>query len=290
MSNLLSAGIYRLLRSKVFYVGILAAVVVEVYCLVTGANTYSLDSYEFEAYYYGLEDHFFFYSILLVIEMPAFCGLFFGAEYSSGTLRSKLVTGVARWKLYTANLVLGAVASLVFSATAIVTGLALGFFLMGGFHFQMEAGLLAGYFLCSLAVGVASASFATMLSLLVSNRAVGLVIGVLTAFSLLFVGQYLVQGLAQPEMTQEYEPVLQNGIVVGYAYSADAPMVPNPRYVGGALRTVYTFLLHFMPMGQCFLVSFLELEEPWKLLSGAALFTALTTGIGLAIFQRKDVK
>ena len=290
MGNLLSAGMYRLLRSKVFYVGILAAVVVEVYCLVTGANTYSLDSYEFEASFYGLEDHFFFYSILLVIEMPAFCGLFFGAEYSSGTLRSKLVTGVARWKLYTANLVLGAVASLAFSATAIVTGLALGFFLMGGFHFQMEAGLLAGYFLCSLAVGVASASFATMLSLLVSNRAVGLVIGVLTAFSLLFVGQYLVQGLTQPEMTREYEPVLQNGVVVGYAYSANAPMVPNPRYVGGALRTVYAFLLHFMPMGQCFLVSFLELVEPWKLLAGAGLFTALTTAVGLVIFQKKDVK
>ena len=156
---------------------------------------------------------------------------------------------------------------------------------MGGFHFQMEAGLLAGYFLCSLAVGIASASFGTMLSLLVSNRAVGLVIGVLTAFSLLFCTS---TGLAQPEF--HHEPVLQNGIVVGYAYSADAPMVPNPAYVGGALRTVYTFLLHFMPMGQCFLVSFLGLEEPWKLLAGAALFTALTTAIGLAIFQRKDVK
>lgn len=283
MGNLLSAGMYRLLRSKVFYVGILAAVVVEVYGLLADSKSFSLDLY-------GLEEDFFIYSMLLVIEMPAFCGLFFGAEYSSGTLRSKLVTGVARWKLYTASLVIGAVASLVFSATAIVTGLALGFFLMGGFHFQMEAGLLAGYILCSLAIGVASASFATMLSLLVSNRAVGLVIGVLTAFSLLFVGQFLVQGLAQPEMTQKYEPVLQNGVVVGYAYSADAPMVPNPAYVGGALRTVYTFLLHFMPMGQCFLVSFLGLEEPWKLLAGAALFTALTTAIGLAIFQRKDVK
>ena len=67
-------------------------------------------------------------------------------------------------------------------------------------------------------------------------------------------------------------------------------MVPNPRYVGGALRTVYTFLLHFMPMGQCFLVSFLGLEEPWKLMVGAALFTALTTAVGLVIFQKKDVK
>ena len=36
MANLLSANFYRLFRSKVFYVGILAAVVVEVYSLLTG--------------------------------------------------------------------------------------------------------------------------------------------------------------------------------------------------------------------------------------------------------------
>ena len=38
------------------------------------------------------------------------------------------------------------------------------------------------------------------------------------------------------------------------------------------------------------MVSFLGLEEPWKLMVGAALFTALTTAVGLAIFQKKDVK
>ena len=281
MANLLSANFYRLFRSKVFYVGILAAVVVEVYSLLTGYQSTLLEGL-------GLENKFFLYPILLVIEMPAFCGLFFGAEYSGGTLRSKLIAGIPRWKLYAANLVTGAVVSLAFSATAIVTGLALVFLLIGGF--QLETRILAGYFLCSLAVGVASAAFAAMVALLVPNRAIGLVIGVLVAFSLLFVGQYLVQGLAQPELTREHEPVLQNGVVVGYASSPDAPMVPNPRYVGGALRTVYTFLLHFMPMGQCFLVSFLGLEEPWKLMVGAALFTALTTGPGLAIFQKKDVK
>ena len=281
MANLLSANFCRLFRSKVFYVGILAAVVVEVYSLLTGYQSTLLEGL-------GLENKFFLYPILLVIEMPAFCGLFFGAEYSGGTLRSKLIAGIPRWKLYAANLVTGAVVSLAFSATAIVTGLALGFLLIGGF--QLETGILAGYFLCSLAVGVASAAFAAMVALLVPNRAIGLVIGVLVAFSLLFVGQYLVQGLAQPELTREHEPVLQNGVVVGYASSPDAPMVPNPRYVGGALRTVYTFLLHFMPMGQCFLVSFLGLEEPWKLMVGAALFTALTTAVGLVIFQKKDVK
>ena len=35
---------------------------------------------------------------------------------------------------------------------------------------------------------------------------------------------------------------------------------------------------------------YLSAAAAGALLAGAALFTALTTGIGLAIFQRKDVK
>ena len=65
MANLLSANFYRLFRSKVFYVGILAAVVVEVYSLLTGYQSTLLEGL-------GLENQFFLYPILLVIEMPTF--------------------------------------------------------------------------------------------------------------------------------------------------------------------------------------------------------------------------
>ena len=282
MRNLISANLYRLIHSKVFYIGILAAVVMEVYTLLTGYKSILLENL-------GLEKSFFFYPILLVIEMPAFCGLFFGAEYSGGTLRSKLVVGISRWKIYTSNLVTGTVASLAFSATAIVTGMAVGFPLVGGFH--LETGLLASYLICSLAIGVASAAFSIMLSMVVSNRAVGLVIGVLTAFSLLFLGQFLLQSLEQPELTHDYKPVIENGIFIGYAYNENAPLVPNPKFVGGALRTVCIFLLHLLPEGQCFLLlSFMEVGKPWQLLVGSALFTALTTAVGLVVFQKKDIK
>lgn len=282
MRNLISANFYRLLRSKVFYIGILAAVVMEVYTLLTGYKSILLENL-------GLEKSFFFYPLLLVIEMPAFCGLFFGAEYSGGTLRSKLVAGTARWKIYLSNLISSAVASLIFSSTAIVTGLAVGFPLVGGFH--LETGLLVVYFLCSLAIGIASAAVSNMLSMLVSNRAVGLVVGVLAAFSLLFLGQFLLQSLEQPELAHDYHPVIENGVFIGYAYNENSPMLPNPEYVGGALRMVYTFLMYFMPEGQCFLlISFMEVGTPWQLLAGATLFTALTTAVGLVIFQKKDIK
>ena len=87
MGNLLSAGVYRLLRSKVFYVCLAAMFLLEIFFLqgAAGDRTYWNE---------GLESSYFLYTLLLPFAAAAFCGLFFGAEYSSGTLRNKFTAGV----------------------------------------------------------------------------------------------------------------------------------------------------------------------------------------------------
>lgn len=280
MSDLLSANFYRLLRSKVFYAGLLGAAGVELYTL--------LSSYKgILNWKGGLEEAFFFYPMVVVLAMPAFCGIFLGAGYADGTLRSKLAAGIPRWKIYTADLILAAVVSLAFSAAAILTGLAVGIPLVGGFHLSVQA--LAAYLVCSCVIGVAAASFSTMLAMLVSNRAVGLVVGILLAFALLFVGQSLMTALLEPELVQESTQIVENG-QAAYLTEYGAPMVPNPNYLQGLPRTLCTFFLYFLPTSQCFAVAFTALDHPGLLLALAALFTALTTGAGLVLFVRKDVK
>ena len=280
MGNLLSANFYRLLRSRVFYAGLLGAVGVETYSLLSkyrGIQNWNS----------GLEEAFFFYPMLVVLAMPAFCGIFLGAEYADGTLRSKLAAGIPRWKVYTANLMLAAVVSLAFSAAAILPGLALGIPLVGGFHLSAQA--LAAYLVCSCAVGVAAASVSTMLAMLVPNRAVGLVVSILLALALLFVGQSLMAALLEPELVQESTQIVENG-QVAYLTKYGAPMVPNPNYLQGVSRALCTFFLYVLPTSQCFAVAFTALDYPWLLLTLAALFTALTTGAGLGLFVRKDVR
>ncbi len=89
MSNLLSAGVYRLLRSKVFYV-----------CLAACScwRYFSCKALHVPRYI-GMKgwNHLIFY-IPSCFPLPAaaFCGLFFGAEYSSGTLRSKFTAGMVK--------------------------------------------------------------------------------------------------------------------------------------------------------------------------------------------------
>lgn len=280
MSDLLSANFYRLLRSKVFYAGLLGAAGVELYTL--------LSSYKgILNWKGGLEEAFFFYPMLVVLVMPAFCGIFLGAGYADGTLRSKLTAGIPRWKIYTADLILAVAVSLSFSVVAILTGLAVGIPLVGGFHLSAQA--LAAYLVCSCVIGVAAASFSTMLAMLVSNRAVGLVVGILLAFALLFVGQSLMTALLEPELMQESTQIVENG-QAAYLTEYGAPMVPNPNYLQGLPRILCTFFLYFLPTSQCFTVAFTALDHSGLLLALAALFTALTTGTGLVLFVRKDVK
>ena len=280
MSDLLSANFYRLLRSKVFYAGLLGAAGVELYTL--------LSSYKgILNWKGGLEEAFFFYPMLAVLAMPAFCGIFLGSEYADGTLRSKLAAGISRWKIYTAELILAVVVSLSFSVVAILTGLAVGIPLVGGFHLSAQA--LAAYLVCSCVIGVAAASFSTMLAMLVSNRAVGLVVGILLAFALLFVGQSLMAALLEPELVQESTQIVENG-QAAYLTEYGAPMVPNPNYLQGLPRILCTFFLYFLPTSQCFAVAFTALDHSGLLLTLGALFAVLTTGVGLVLFVRKDVK
>ena len=168
----------------------------------------------------------------------------------------------------------------------LLTGLALGIPLVGGFH--LSAKVLAAYLVCSCVVGVAAASFSTMLAMLVPNRAVGLVVGILLALALLFVGQSLMATLLEPETVQKSTQIVENG-QVAYLTEYGAPMVPNSDYIQGVPRMLCTFFLYFLPTSQCFAVAFTTLDHPGLLTLGA-LFTVLTTGVGLVLFVRKDVK
>lgn len=280
MGNLLSAGLYRLLRNKVFPIALVAAVLLECYSLLPERD-------QIRSLFVPLEKAVFMYPLFIVLIVPAFCGLFFGEEYSGGTLRNKLIAGISREKVYLTNLLLTMGTAVLLSVVAALTGLALGL----GFQGQFENNLtvVLQYFLCSLGIALAISSFSVAVTMLVPNRAVGLIIGVMTSLALLFVGQFLFQVLLEPEYTQPTQRIVENGMV-SYRIDPDAPLEPNPYYIRGAQRGVYEFLFYFLPQGQCFQIAFLGLERVWLCLGGAGLWIALTTGMGLAVFRRKDVK
>lgn len=280
MINLLSAGMYRMLRSRFFYVAIAASILLECYTLLPQRD-------QIRALFIPMEKAVFTYPLFVVLIVPAFCGLFFGEEYSSGTLRNKLIAGISREKVYCANLLLTMFLSLLLCIAAGLTGLGLGLLFQG--QFDKEPVMVFQYFLCSLGIALTISAFSVAVTMLIPNKAVGLVVGVMASLALLFVGQFLFQILQEPPFIQPTERVEENG-VVSYLIDGEAPEGPNPYYPRGIQRKVYQFLFYFLPQGQCFQVAFLGIERFWLCMGGSGLFVLLSTAFGLGVFRKKDMR
>lgn len=286
MGNLLFAGMYRLLRSKVFYVGILAMIFLEVWVISNSRQ----GSYFVE----GLESqNLFSFNMFVPLGLAVFCGLFIGEEHTSNALRNQLIVGHSKAKVYLANLLLSALAGLSYFAVSAVSGLLFG--LATGSELQFEALELGCYFFLSLCAVLGAASLSALLANLFTSRSMGVVVSLLLAIGLLFFAGNLSNTMSEPETIPQYRPIEQLiGDTTTLVYAADPtlPEVPNPAYPQGAWRVILEFLWNFLPACQGTRLTEVSItaEAFFPLLGYAALFIVLTTAASLAIFQRKDVK
>ena len=283
MRNLFSAHLFRLVRARIFYFGMAALFVMELYLLYSNhgdivSGTASVDN------------TFFFFTMMGVIAVSAFCGLFVGAEYSSGSLRNKLITGHTKTAVYLSCLLVSGLAAVAFFLCAVAGGLICC--LAWQTWFVMDAGRLAGYLAASLGVAIAMASLCTLLSLSISSRSTGVVAALLIVMALLFFGNSISTTLDQPEQIPQITTIFdEESGQYSYVYpDENTPMVDNPSYPRGTTRAVYQVLYDFLPTSQTFQLSRAETETPWLLALWSLLFTVFITAAGLCLFQRKDIK
>ena len=216
MGNLLSAGMYRLKYSKLFYILLGLLVVTLTLCYIQAIpQTVSLDvspteavtqeegyvtvEYEEQASFYPLNSLFFQYVLLNLISCGVFCPLFLSHEYSDGVLRNKLIVGRNRTQIYLGNLTVNGLYGATATVLGILTGLCVGMPMLKGFG-ETEPSTLVMYGLFSLITTWACVSLFTMAAMIVANRAVAVALCIVLAFGLYFLGQFLTIGLSQPEL------------------------------------------------------------------------------------------
>ena len=116
----------------------------------------------------------------------------------------------------------------------------------------------------------------------VSGKAASAVASLLLALGLLLAAGMLFSSLSQPEMT--------SGVTVTADGMSMTDPMPNPSYVGGMRREVYTFLMDALPTGQGLLMANLSVERPLRMLAASAGIAAAATVGGIFLFRRKDLK
>ena len=303
MPKLLSANFARLWRSAWFWVGAVLIAASAVQDAVTARKIleYSQTSLD------GVLVNFAPWQFIL---LPGLCGLFINTDYHDGTIRNKLTVGCSRGAVYMSNLIALYTASLFYTALSVSTIL-----LVGAGIPVMDPKNVAGRLCLLLLVFLALAAVSVFLSMMISSRSI-LMVCALLGLGLMFGGQMVNNMLEHPKVVPDYNGVVyvtdENGNQVMQYLDRegnpiapeDIPMVPNPGYIAEPARTVLRGVNTIHPGGQLWEILYdghREFNEDgtgialiqtprWQLVLYAAAMTLAATGMGLALFRRKDLK
>ena len=278
MTKLLSAGFYRLFKSRVFWIMLAICILLQVLVCVDNFR-YERERPENSVI---LDDIVFSMIPAIGFISSALISLLLGEEYSDGVVRNKLTVGHRRSDIYFANLIVCTAGSFIMLAALFLSGGLLGFALFGGFTY--DAGTLLWLILCCFLLTAALSAIDVLVVMCCQNKAVAAVLSLALVLVMLFAGSYLDSVLNEPEMQYGAMFLNENGVM------EFVDPAPNPHYVSGMTRTVMAITEDIIPMGQAIQINNFALERSarWPLLS-IAVFTAVSA-LGYAIFKKKDIK
>lgn len=276
MRKLIYAGVSRLLRDRVFWLCEGAMFIYSVAYMLNGSRQ---ALHALAEYHVSIDNYYFHFALSIGLFIAVFSSMFFGTEYSDGTIRNKVIVGHTRTDIYLSSLVTTIAAALLMvlawliGAFAAVPALGL---------WEMPVSQLLLYLFTAVMITVAFSAIFTFVYMLSASKAYTIVINVLLILGLLLFAGMIYNALGEPE-TASNVMMSVNGIEM-------SEPSPNPNYVSGTMRKVYEFLLDFLPTGQGLTLWQLEAGHPVRMLVSSAAITLVTTAGGIVLFRRKNIK
>ena len=135
---------------------------------------------------------------------------------------------------------------------------------------------------CILFIFVTFASLFTLVAMLSQNKAIIAVACILFSFGLLFAGAMCNRMLDAPKTIPAYS-IGENG-------ENTAQEMENPKYLDGTKREIVQFIYDVNPGGQAIQCSTMQVVNLTRLPIYSLVIVILTTGAGVWIFKKKDLK
>ena len=278
MTKLLSANFLRLWRNKAFWASIGVSLGMALFMV---ADSWRSSQESGGAWASTVDAELVKYAAFIGILAAELIPLFLGTEYSDGAIRNKIIVGQPRLSIYFANLITGFAACVLCSAAYMLGCAVLGIPLLG--WFTQPPALLLTALAGSLLMTAAFCAIFTFVTMNVSRKSTAVVICLLGAFAA-FIGAIVIHSMLEaPEFIQGYELSVGGQVV-------SAPAEPNPNYLTGAKRELYQFFFDLLPSGQSVQYCSLQISSPARLMGLSAAVAAASTGAGIALFRRKDLR
>ena len=276
MRRLLRANFSRLMKNKLFW-GFMGA---ELFFGALFPILHYMDNINANSGW-TMDSSIFIYVLFVPLMESLLAALFIGSDYSDGTIRNKLIAGHMRRKIYAANLISNVEAAYFLCFAFGLTHVCIGTPLLGWFVSDVKTILF--YVFVTFTMTAACTAIFTLISMLCSNKAYSVAGCILVIFMLLFAGVRITAALNEPETYDAYS-YMSEGVTV------EEDETPNPNYVSGTKRQVYLFLNEFLPGGQMLRLSSMNAEHLGRYVIYDSILFVVTTGFGIFIFRRKDLK
>lgn len=277
MSNLFRAGMLRLKKNRMFWMCMFAVAAYDAFaCIVDYRQMRQYDMV------YRLDDLLYLYVVPLGILIATVLGMFWGTEYSEGTIRNKIISGKTRAQIYLSGWLVSMLAAIFIYLMGLLGTCAFGIPLFG----FAKSSILQ--LVCMESVGIlASMAYASIfyaIAMVCQSKAHTVLICELLAFILLFAGIFLMQKLSAPAMIDAAE----------LSASGEVRIVQevNPGYLSGMKREVYAFFFDLLPSGQT-----MQLMEDIngevnvvRMIALAVIDSIASSAVGMYLFCRRDIK
>ena len=276
MVKLLRSNLSRLIKFKPFYAAL--AIQAGVMLFIT------LNSY-LQSLKYGSElwaDMVFSFTVCSILSaalLAVICSLFIGADYHNGTIRTKLISGLPRYKIYFANLITVMVIAECMNVAAMLVFYPLTLPLFGGFIEKTNM-LLTTFFLGNLTLLV-YASLYTAVAMTTKNTVAALIVTVASLFIMTMAAQYF--------LSEINAPLTYTQIVVNEFGEQVQETIPNPYRKSESVLAFFEVLLNIFPSGQVAVLGSDKIVA-WQAAVSSLCLIGFSGGIGLAVFSKENLK
>ena len=312
MRNLLRADLRRMLRWRGFHGAVIAMALlpfVNFFLYSAFGSGFSLQELLFNGV--AAIGVYPVYGLVLAILLS----LFPGTEFHDGTIHNKLIAGHRRGTVYLSQAITAAAAAVLLQLVYLVVAAAVFLPLVGHGKmtegFTLDGGTLALLVLEGLLAGVAYAGIYTMVTMLLANRAAAAVVCLVVLVAGAIVSFNIPRMLDEEEfISGRVRVTTADGVTTEYYDSYPNPMyIPMPE----GLRTFLSLSVRALPTTQCGEITMwgfclaqhrdntAKFSDGDAFLEGANRYiplfpllslgtAAVCTGVGLAVFRRKDLQ
>ena len=312
MRNLLRADLRRMLRWRGFHGAVIAMALlpfVNFFLYSAFGSGFSLQELLFNGV--AAIGAYPVYGLVLAILLS----LFPGTEFHDGTIHNKLIAGYRRGTVYLSQAITAAAAAVLLQLVYLVVAAAVFLPLVGHGKmtegFTLDGGTLALLVLEGLLAGVAYAGIYTMVTMLLANRAAAAVVCLVVLVAGAIVSFNIPRMLDEEEfISGRVRVTTADGVTTEYYDSYPNPMyIPMPE----GLRTFLSLSVRALPTTQCGEITMwgfclaqhrdnaAKFSDGDAFLEGANRYiplfpllslgtAAVCTGVGLAVFRRKDLQ